>query len=257
MTTPCAHRFGSRPFTRSTTAGRPAGQRHPFQNRPHPVRLPGLSTGLTSKAKTSPSQIRLPPGRIRTTYDALKPDDHAAFDALALERSTRLREMSGLSPAAPLKSHGPQSVATLHMERDRLDTSANRLESERTIVTGGAEVGTKDIRFGWRLGGFSENMDGSSHNMSSKNHGLFGTASLVKALDNVRLFGDVMAGWVHDHREPFRRGAGNSEHFDIVTTGWTAGVSAGLGYRLEPSENAAILPYLKLSYDTLARGRFR
>ena len=99
-------------------------------------------------------------------------------------------------------------------------------------------------------------MDGFSHNMSSKNYGLFGTASLVKALDNVRLFGDVMAGWVHDHRERSVWGAGNSEHFDIVTTGWTADVSAGLGYRLEPSENAAILPYLKLSYDTLARGAF-
>lgn len=74
-------------------------------------------------------------------------------------------------------------------------------------------------------------MDGSSHNMSSKNYGLFGTASLVKALDNVRLFGDVMAGWVHDHRERSVWGAGNSEHFDIVTTGWTAGVPAGLGYR--------------------------
>ncbi len=193
---------------------------------------------------------------IRATYDVLKPDDHAAFDAMALERSTRLREMSGLDPIASIENHGPQSVATLHMEQDRLDTSGNSLKSKRAIITGGAQVGTEDLLFDWRLGGFTEELDGSVHNMSSKNYGFFGTVSLVTALDNVRLFGDAMVGWVHDRRKRSVWGAGNNENFDVVTSGWTAGISAGLGYQIKPMENLAILPYLKLSYDTLARGGF-
>lgn len=197
-------------------------------------------------------------GEIAATYDAVKPDAHLAFDAAALSRSVRLREVSALRPTADLAASDVVPEATLTVEHADMNKGSLGMDSTRTILSAGARRGYGDWALGWRLGVFYDTVDGKAGNEASA-AGIFAAASFVREYaGGLRFFGDAALGYGREDRTRMTFGAGGDRRFDQTVHMASFGASAGLGQKLAADALPLdLMPYVRISWDGLVREGFR
>ena len=74
---------------------------------------------------------------LENAFASTKADSHLAFDAAAMSRSIRLREVTALSPLTDLYATDVIPEASLVVERANMD-GAKSFQSTRTILSAGA-----------------------------------------------------------------------------------------------------------------------
>ena len=195
---------------------------------------------------------------IASTFAALEPDSHLAFDAAALSRTARLREDSGFSPLADLTASDIEPQAELAVERSELKSGSRHLDSTRTILAVGARRGFGDWALGWRLGAFYDDVEGSGSG-KAKAQGIFAAATAVREFGAAwRLFGEAVLGYGTEDRSRSVYGTGQASRFDNTVDMLSFGAGLGIGKKLMcerlPFE---FMPFVKASWDAVDREGFK
>ncbi len=191
---------------------------------------------------------------IASIFAAIEPDAHLAFDAAALSRSVRLREISGLSPLTNLSASAIVPEAWLTVERSEMDVGKSSFESTRTILSAGARRSFGDWAFGWRLGAFYDNVECRGKDEASA-EGIFASLSAVREIGSgFRFFGEALLGYGIEDRQRVVHVQGVEQKFDNTVHSVSAGAAVGLGQKLElRALPLDLMPYVKLSWDGIDR----
>lgn len=196
--------------------------------------------------------------QIAASYAAIEPGSHLAFDAAALSRAVRLREVSSLRPLADLTVSDLIPEAVLLVEHSEMNEGSQNFKSNRTILSAGAKRGFGHWALGWRLGAFYDGIDAQGEDSASA-AGVFAAASFVREFDRgLRIFGDAALGFGREERTRSVFGLGQWSRFEKTVHMASVGASVGVGQKFQSSVFALDwMPYAKLSWDGVEREGFR
>lgn len=194
---------------------------------------------------------------IRSAYDSIEPDAQLAFDAAALARSIRLREVTALSPLTDLYATDVIPEASLVVERANMD-GAKSFQSTRTILSAGARRSFGDWALGWNVGGYYDNIEISGPDKGNA-QGVFASVSAMREFGaGMRLFGQALLGYGVEDRTRYVSDFDVSKRLDTTTHAVSLGASIGIGRKFAPDQIAlSFMPYAQLSWDGIHRDDVR
>lgn len=194
---------------------------------------------------------------IRSAYDSIEPDAQLAFDAAALARSVRLRELTALSPLTDLYATNVIPEASLDVERANMD-GAKSFQSTRTILSAGARRSFGDWALGWKVGGYYDDIEISGPDKGNA-QGVFASVSAMREFGaGMRLFGQALLGYGVEDRTRYVSDFDVSKRLDTTTHAVSLGASIGIGRKFAPDQIAlSFMPYAQLSWDGIHRDDVR
>lgn len=194
---------------------------------------------------------------IRSAYDSIEPDAQLAFDAAALARSIRLREVTALSPLTDLYATDVIPEASLGVERANMD-GAKSFQSTRTILSAGARRSFGDWALGWKVGGYYDDIEISGPDKGNA-QGVFASVSAMREFGaGMRLFGQALLGYGVEDRTRYVSDFDVSKRLDTTTHAVSLGASIGIGRKFAPDQIAlSFMPYAQLSWDGIHRDDVR
>ena len=194
---------------------------------------------------------------IRSAYDSIEPDAQLAFDAAALARSVRLREVTALSPLTDLYATDVIPEASLVVERANMD-GAKSFQSTRTILSAGARRSFGDWALGWKVGGYYDDIEISGPDKGNA-QGVFVSVSAMREFGaGMRLFGQALLGYGVEDRTRYVSDFDVSKRLDTTTHAVSLGASIGIGRKFAPDQIAlSFMPYAQLSWDGIHRDDVR
>ena len=194
---------------------------------------------------------------IRSAYDSIEPDAQLAFDAAALARSIRLREVTALSPLTVLYATDVIPEASLVVERANMD-GAKSFQSTRTILSAGARRSFGDWALGWKVGGYYDDIEISGPDKGNA-QGVFASVSAMREFGaGMRLFGQALLGYGVEDRTRYVSDFYGSKRLDTTTHAVSLGASIGIGRKFAPDRIAlSFMPYAQLSWDGIHRDDVR
>lgn len=194
---------------------------------------------------------------IRSAYDSIEPDAQLAFDAAALARSVRLREVIALSPLTDLYATDVIPEASLVVERANMD-GAKSFQSNRTILSAGARRSFGDWALGWKVGGYYDDIEISGPDKGNA-QGVFASVSAMREFGaGMRLFGQALLGYGVEDRTRYVSDFDVSKRLDTTTHAVSLGASIGIGRKFAPDQIAlSFMPYAQLSWDGIHRDDVR
>lgn len=194
---------------------------------------------------------------IRSAYDSIEPDAQLAFDAAALARSVRLREVTALSPLTDLYATDVIPEASLVVERANMD-GAKSFQSTRTILSAGARRSFGDWALSWKVGGYYDDIEISGPDKGNA-QGVFASVSSMREFGaGMRLFGQALLGYGVEDRTRYVSDFDVSKRLDTTTHAVSLGESIGIGRKFAPDQIAlSFMPYAQLSWDGIHRDDVR
>lgn len=194
---------------------------------------------------------------IRSAYDSIEPDAQLAFDAAALARSVRLREVTALSPLTDLYATDVIPEASLVVERANMD-GAKSFQSTRTILSAGARRSFGDWALSWKVGGYYDDIEISGPDKGNA-QGVFASVSAMREFGaGMRLFGQALLGYGVEDRTRYVSDFYVSKRLDTTTHAVSLGASIGIGRKFAPDQIAlSFMPYAQLSWDGIHRDDVR
>lgn len=194
---------------------------------------------------------------IRSAYNSIEPDAQLAFDAAALARSVRLREVTALSPLTDLYATDVIPEASLVVERANMD-GAKSFQSTRTILSAGARRSFGDWALGWKVGGYYDDIEISGPDKGNA-QGVFASVSAMREFGaGMRLFGQALLGYGVEDRTRYVSDFDVSKRLDTTTHAVSLGASIGIGRKFAPDQIAlSFMPYAQLSWDGIHRDDVR
>lgn len=194
---------------------------------------------------------------IRSAYDSIEPDAQLAFDAAALARSVRLREVTALSPLTDLYATDVIPEASLVVERANMD-GAKSFQSTRTILSAGARRSFGDWALSWKVGGYYDDIEISGPDKGNA-QGVFASVSSMREFGaGMRLFGQALLGYGVEDRTRYVSDFDVSKRLDTTTHAVSLGASIGIGRKFTPDQIAlSFMPYAQLSWDGIHRDDVR
>lgn len=194
---------------------------------------------------------------IRSAYDSIEPDAQLAFDAAALARSVRLREVTALSPLTDLYATDVIPEASLIVERANMD-GAKSFQSTRTVLSAGARRSFGDWALGWKVGGYYDDIEISGPDKGNA-QGVFASVSAMREFGaGMRLFGQALLGYGVEDRTRYVSDFDVSKRLDTTTHAVSLGASIGIGRKFAPDQIAlSFMPYAQLSWDGIHRDDVR
>lgn len=194
---------------------------------------------------------------IRSAYDSIEPDAQLAFDAAALARAVRLREVTALSPLTDLYATDVIPEASLVVERANMD-GAKSFQSTRTILSAGARRSFGDWALGWKVGGYYDDIEISGPDKGNA-QGVFASVSAMREFGaGMRLFGQALLGYGVEDRTRYVSNFYGSKRLDTTTHAVSLGASVGIGRKFAPDQIAlSFMPYAQLSWDGIHRNDVR
>lgn len=194
---------------------------------------------------------------IRSAYDSIEPDAQLAFDAAALARSVRLREVTALSPLTDLYATDVIPEASLVVERANMD-GAKSFQSTRTILSAGARRSFGDWALSWKVGGYYDDIEISGPDKGNA-QGVFASVSAMREFGaGMRLFGQALLGYGVEDRTRYVSDFDVSKRLDTTTHAVSLGASIGIGRKFAPDQIAlSFMPYAQLSWDGIHRDDVR
>lgn len=214
-----------------------------------------LSENLTAAADESDRFLAA--STLAITFDSTQPASHLAFDAAALSRSVRLREISALSPMTDLYDTEIIPEASLVIERADMD-GVKSFQSTRTILSAGARRSFGDWALGWKVGAYYDDVELSGADKGDA-QGVFASVSAVREFGSgVRLFGQALLGYGVEDRTRYVNDFGTTKRLDTTAHAVSLGASLGIGRKFEPEQlSLSLMPYAQLSWDGINRDSIR
>lgn len=194
---------------------------------------------------------------LENTFASTKADSHLAFDAAAMSRSIRLREVTALSPLTDLYATDVIPEASLVVERANMD-GAKSFQSTRTILSVGARRSFGDWALGWKVGGYYDDIEISGPDKGNA-QGVFASVSAMREFGaGMRLFGQALLGYGVEDRTRYVSDFKGSKRLDTTTHAVSLGASIGIGRKFAPDQIAlSLMPYAQLSWDGIHRDDVR
>ena len=194
---------------------------------------------------------------LENAFASTKADSHLAFDAAAMSRSTRLREVTALSPLTDLYATDVIPEASLVVERANMD-GAKSFQSTRTILSAGARRSFGDWALGWKVGGYYDDIEISGPDKGNA-QGVFASVSAMREFGaGMRLFGQALLGYGVEDRTRYVSDFDVSKRLDTTTHAVSLGASIGIGRKFAPDQIAlSFMPYAQLSWDGIHRDDVR
>lgn len=194
---------------------------------------------------------------LENTFASTKADSHLAFDAAAMSRSIRLREVTALSPLTDLYATDVIPEASLVVERANMD-GAKSFQSTRTILSAGARRSFGDWALGWKVGGYYDDIEISGPDKGNA-QGVFASVSAMREFGaGMRLFGQALLGYGVEDRTRYVSDFYGSKRLDTTTHAISLGASIGIGRKFAPDQIAlSFMPYAQLSWDGIHRDDVR
>lgn len=194
---------------------------------------------------------------LENAFASTKADSHLAFDAAAMSRSIRLREVTALSPLTDLYATDVIPEASLVVERANMD-GAKSFQSTRTILSAGARRSFGDWALGWKVGGYYDDIEISGPDKGNA-QGVFASVSAMREFGaGMRLFGQALLGYGVEDRTRYVSDFDVSKRLDTTTHAVSLGASIGIGRKFAPDQIAlSFMPYAQLSWDGIHRNDVR
>lgn len=194
---------------------------------------------------------------LENAFASTKADSHLAFDAAAMSRSIRLRELTALSPLTDLYATDVIPEASLVVERANMD-GAKSFQSTRTILSVGARRSFGDWALGWKVGGYYDDIEISGPDKGNA-QGVFASVSAMREFGaGMRLFGQALLGYGVEDRTRYVSDFKGSKRLDTTTHAVSLGASIGIGRKFAPDQIAlSFMPYAQLSWDGIHRDDVR
>lgn len=194
---------------------------------------------------------------LENAFASTKADSHLAFDAAAMSRSIRLREVTALSPLTDLYATDVIPEASLVVERANMD-GAKSFQSTRTILSAGARRSFGDWALGWKVGGYYDDIEISGPDKGNA-QGVFASVSAMREFGaGMRLFGQALLGYGVEDRTRYVSDFDVSKRLDTTTHAVSLGASIGIGRKFAPDQIAlSFMPYAQLSWDGIHRDDVR
>lgn len=194
---------------------------------------------------------------LENAFASTKADSHLAFDAAAMSRSIRLREVTALSPLTDLYATDVIPEASLVVERAKMD-GAKSFQSTRTILSAGARRSFGDWALGWKVGGYYDDIEISGPDKGNA-QGVFASVSAIREFGaGMRLFGQALLGYGVEDRTRYVSDFDVSKRLDTTTHAVSLGASIGIGRKFAPDQIAlSFMPYAQLSWDGIHRNDVR
>lgn len=194
---------------------------------------------------------------LENAFASTKADSHLAFDAAAMSRSIRLREVTALSPLTDLYATDVIPEASLVVERANMD-GAKSFQSTRTILSAGARRSFGDWALGWKVGGYYDDIEISGPDKGNA-QGVFASVSAMREFGaGMRLFGQALLGYGVEDRIRYVSDFYGSKRLDTTTHAVSLGTSIGIGRKFAPNQIAfSFMPYAQLSWDGIHRDDVR
>ncbi len=194
---------------------------------------------------------------LENAFVSTKADSHLAFDAAAMSRSIRLREVTALSPLTDLYATDVIPEASLVVERANMD-GAKSFQSTRTILSAGARRSFGDWALGWKVGGYYDDIEISGPDKGNA-QGVFASVSAMREFGaGMRLFGQALLGYGVEDRTRYVSDFDVSKRLDTTTHAVSLGASIGIGRKFAPDQIAlSFMPYAQLSWDGIHRDDVR
>lgn len=194
---------------------------------------------------------------LENAFASTKADSHLAFDAAAMSRSIRLRELTALSPLTDLYATDVIPEASLVVERANMD-GAKSFQSTRTILSVGARRSFGDWALGWKVGGYYDDIEISGPDKGNA-QGVFASVSAMREFGaGMRLFGQALLGYGVEDRTRYVSDFKGSKRLDTTTHAVSLGASIGIGRKFAPDQIAlSLMPYAQLSWDGIHRDDVR
>lgn len=194
---------------------------------------------------------------LENAFASTKADSHLAFDAAAMSRSIRLREVTALSPLTDLYATDVIPEASLVVERANMD-GAKSFQSTRTILSAGARRSFGDWALGWKVGGYYDDIEISGPDKGNA-QGVFASVSAMREFGaGMRLFGQALLGYGVEDRTRYVSDFYGSKRLDTTTHAVSLGASIGIGRKFAPDQIAlSFMPYAQLSWDGIHRNDVR
>ena len=194
---------------------------------------------------------------LENAFASTKADSHLAFDAAAMSRSIRLRELTALSPLTDLYATDVIPEASLVVERANMD-GAKSFQSTRTILSVGARRSFGDWALGWKVGGYYDDIEISGPDKGNA-QGVFASVSAMREFGaGMRLFGQALLGYGVEDRTRYVSDFDVSKRLDTTTHAVSLGASIGIGRKFAPDQIAlSFMPYAQLSWDGIHRDDVR
>lgn len=194
---------------------------------------------------------------LENAFASTKADSHLAFDAAAMSRSIRLREVTALSPLTDLYATDVIPEASLVVERANMDGTKS-FQSTRTILSAGARRSFGDWALGWKVGGYYDDIEISGPDKGNA-QGVFASVSAMREFGaGMRLFGQALLGYGVEDRTRYVSDFDVSKRLDTTTHAVSLGASIGIGRKFAPDQIAlSFMPYAQLSWDGIHRDDVR
>lgn len=194
---------------------------------------------------------------LENAFASTKADSHLAFDAAAMSRSIRLREVTALSPLTDLYAADVIPEASLVVERANMG-GAKSFQSTRTILSAGARRSFGDWALGWKVGGYYDDIEISGPDKGNA-QGVFASVSAMREFGaGMRLFGQALLGYGVEDRTRYVSDFDVSKRLDTTTHTVSLGASIGIGRKFAPDQIAlSFMPYAQLSWDGIHRDDVR
>lgn len=194
---------------------------------------------------------------LENAFASTKADSHLAFDAAAMSRSIRLREVTALSPLTDLYATDVIPEASLVVERANMD-GAKSFQGTRTILSAGARRSFGDWALGWKVGGYYDDIEISGPDKGNA-QGVFASVSAMREFGaGMRLFGQALLGYGVEDRTRYVSDFDISKRLDTTTHAVSLGASIGIGRKFAPDQIAlSFMPYAQLSWDGIHRDDVR
>ena len=194
---------------------------------------------------------------LENAFASTKADSHLAFDAAAMSRSIRLREVTALSPLIDLYATDVIPEASLVVERANMD-GAKSFQSTRTILSAGARRSFGDWALGWKVGGYYDDIEISGPDKGNA-QGVFASVSAMREFGaGMRLFGQALLGYGVEDRTRYVSDFDVSKRLNTTTHAVSLGASIGIGRKFAPDQIAlSFMPYAQLSWDGIHRDDVR
>ncbi len=194
---------------------------------------------------------------LENAFASTKADSHLAFDAAAMSRSIRLRELTALSPLTDLYATDVIPEASLVVEQANMD-GAKSFQSTRTILSAGARRSFGDWALGWKVGCYYDDIEISGPDKGNA-QGVFASVSAMREFGaGMRLFGQALLGYGVEDRTRYVSDFDVSKRLDITTHTVSLGASIGIGRKFAPDQIAlSFMPYAQLSWDGIHRDDVR
>lgn len=194
---------------------------------------------------------------LENAFASTKADSHLAFDAAAMSRSIRLREVTALSPLTDLYATDVIPEASLVVERANMD-GAKSFQSTRTILSAGARRSFGDWALGWKVGGYYDDIEISGPDKGNA-QGVFASVLAMREFGaGMRLFGQALLGYGVEDRTRYVSDFDVSKRLDTTTHAVSLGASIGIGRKFAPDQIAlSFMPYAQLSWDGIHRDDVR